>query len=216
MYKDVQWRTIEGAFGKPRRLHLVSDPGGVFQCPIRNCDHISFKSQRGCRKYVKKVHGWYIYFDSKPTISTTYKGIYSDEEQQPSRPNQNLPSYPKEHPLRVQFVEWFESAGGGGRTANQAEQDASRAFKFLRYCCENFSDIVEQDLNMGTIDYCLGSSVILTDFMDATECVWNLGFSSRINYLNALQDLVDFRKFSRASRNIVQNFSVSETFLKEH
>ena len=69
---------------------------------------------------------------------------------------------------------------------------------------------------MGTIDYCLGSSVILADFMDATECVWNLGFSSRINYLNVLQDLIDFRKFSGASPNIVHNFSVSETFLKEH
>ena len=84
-YKDVQWRTIEGAFAKPKRLHLVSDPRCVFQCPIRNCDHIGFKSQRGCRKHVKKVHGWYIYFDSKPNISTTDKGIYSDEEQQPSR-----------------------------------------------------------------------------------------------------------------------------------
>ena len=67
---------------------------------------------------------------------------------------------------------------------------------------------------MGTIDYCLDSSVILADFMDATECVWNLGFSSRINYLNALQDLIDFRKFSGASPNIVHNFSVSETFFK--
>ena len=43
---------------------------------------------------------------------------------------------------------------------------------------------------MGTIDYCLGSSVILADFMDAAKCVWNLGFCSGINYLNALQDLI--------------------------
>ena len=114
----------------------------------------------------------------------------------------------------MQFVEWLKSTGGGGRTASQAEQDASRAFKFLRYCCENVSDIEEQDVNMGTIDYCLGSSVILADFMDAAERVWNLGFSSRINYLNALQDLIDFRKFSGASPNIVHNFSVGVTFFK--
>ena len=69
---------------------------------------------------------------------------------------------------------------------------------------------------MGTIDYCLGSYVILADFMDAAERVWNLGFSSRINYLNALQDLIHFKKFSGASPNIVHKFSVSETFLKEH
>ena len=197
--------------GGQSKGHLQNQ-GGVFHCPIRNCDHIGSKRQRGCRKHVKKVHGWYIYFDSKPNISTTDKGIYSDEEQQPSRPYQNLPFYPKEHPLRVQFVHWLKSTRGGGRTASQAEQDASRAFKFLRYCCENFSDIEEQDVNMGTIDYCLGSSVILADFMNAAERVWNLGFSSRINYLNALQDLIDFRKFSGASPNIVDNFSVSETF----
>ena len=58
-----------------------------------------------------------------------------------------------------------------GRTASQAEEGASRAFKFLRYLCENFSDVEEQDVNMGTIDYCLGSSVILADCTDAAEHV---------------------------------------------
>ena len=52
--------------------------------------------------------------------------------------------------------------------------------------------------------------------MNAAEHVWNHGFSSRINYLNALQDLIDLRKFSGASPNIVHNFSVIVTFLKEH
>ena len=165
-YKDIQWRTIKGAFAKPRGVHLVSDPQGVFHCPIRSCDHIGFKCQRGCRKHVKKVHGWYIYFDSKPNISTTDKDIYSDEEQQPSQPYQNLPFYPKERPLRVQFVGWLTSTGGGGRTVSQTEQDASRAFKFLRHCCENVSDVEEQDINTRTIHYCLGSSVILADFME--------------------------------------------------
>ena len=50
--------------------------------------------------------------------------------------------------------------------------------------------------------------------MDAAERAWNLGFSSRINYLNALKDLIDFRKFCGASPNIVHNFSVNETFFK--
>ena len=67
---------------------------------------------------------------------------------------------------------------------------------------------------MGTVDYCSGSSVILADFMDAAERVRNLGFSSRINYLNAFQALIDFSKFSGASPNIVHNFSVSEIFFK--
>ena len=52
----------------------------------------SVSKVRGCRKHVKKVHGWYIYFDSKPNISTTDKGIYSDEEQQPSLIQKNIPS----------------------------------------------------------------------------------------------------------------------------
>ena len=161
------------------------------------------------------MDGTYILITSQ-TFLLQIKGYTQMKSNNLSRLYQHLPSYPKEHPLRVQFLEWLKSTGGGGRTASQAEQDVSRAFKVLRYCCENFSDVEEQDINMRTIDYCSGSSVILAYFMDAAERVWNLGFSSKINYLNALQDLIDFRKFSGASSNIVHNFSVSETFSKEH
>ena len=73
----------------------------------------------------------------------------------------------KKLPLRVQFIEWLKSTGGGGRTASHTQQDASRAFKFLSYCCENFNDVEEQDINMRTIDYYLGSTVILADFMES-------------------------------------------------
>ena len=138
----------------------------------------------------------------------------SDEEQQPSRPYQNLPSYPKEHPSE------YSSLSGSKAQEVEEEQQVKlnrtpqEHSSFLMYCCENFSDIEEQDVNMGTIDYCLGSYVILVDFMDSVERVWNLGFSSIINYLNALQDFIDFRKFSGASPNIVHNFSVIETFFK--
>ena len=79
-------------------------------------------------------------------------------------------------------------------------------FKFLRYCCGNFSDVDEQNINIRKLDCCLGSSVILAAFMDAAERVWNLGFSLRITCLNALQDLIDFRKFIGASANIVPDF----------
>ena len=117
----------------------------MFHCPIRSCDHIGFKRQRGCSKRVKNVHGWYINFDIKPNISTTDKSIHSDEEQQHSRPYKNLPSYPKDIPSEYSSLSGSKvQEVDGGRTASQAEQDASRAFKFLRYCCENVSDFEQR------------------------------------------------------------------------
>ena len=35
----VDWKSVDGAFPKPRRLHLVEDSDGLIRCPIAGCDH---------------------------------------------------------------------------------------------------------------------------------------------------------------------------------
>ena len=65
----VDWKAVQGAFHKPRRLHLKCHKDELFRCPLLNCEHEGFASQRGCRKHVKTKHSWYIYFDPKPKIS---------------------------------------------------------------------------------------------------------------------------------------------------
>ena len=40
----VDWKSVDGAFPKPRRLHLVEDSDGLIRCPITGCDHPGFSS----------------------------------------------------------------------------------------------------------------------------------------------------------------------------
>ena len=60
------WKNATGASAKPKRLHLVPDKDGFFNCPVEACDHDSFFTRRGCRKHVFQRHGWYYFFDEKP------------------------------------------------------------------------------------------------------------------------------------------------------
>ena len=61
------WSDINGASPKPKRLHLEKDEtDSLYHCPIQECDHDGFQSQRGCRKHVNTKHSWFFYFDEKP------------------------------------------------------------------------------------------------------------------------------------------------------
>ena len=63
----VNWSDIDGASPKPKRLHLEKDEAGIlYHCPIQQCDHDGFQSQRGCRKHVNTKHSLFFYFDKKP------------------------------------------------------------------------------------------------------------------------------------------------------
>ena len=63
----VNWSDIDGASPKPKRLHLEKDEtDSLYHCPIQECDHDGFQSQRGCRKHVNTKHSWFFYFDEKP------------------------------------------------------------------------------------------------------------------------------------------------------
>ena len=71
----VDWSKIQGASRKPKRLHLVGDEEGIFQCPVPHCDHMGFSSQHGCRKHVKNKHGWFYYFDVKPDLKLSKTNV---------------------------------------------------------------------------------------------------------------------------------------------
>ena len=43
---------------------------------------------------------------------------------------------------------------------------------------------------------------------------WKLGHSGRLSYLNALHDLMDFRKFSRPSGSVLFDFAITDIYLK--
>ena len=65
----VNWSDIDGASPKPKRLHLEKDEAdSLYHCPVQECDHDGFQSQRGCRKHVNTKHSWFFYFDEKPNL----------------------------------------------------------------------------------------------------------------------------------------------------
>ena len=63
----TNWSDIDGASPKLKRLHLKKDEtNSLYHCPIQECDHDGFQSQRGCRKHVNTKHSWFFYLDEKP------------------------------------------------------------------------------------------------------------------------------------------------------
>ncbi|CAB3983411.1 Hypothetical predicted protein [Paramuricea clavata] len=183
----VDWKTVEGAFSKPRRLHLENDKEGLFHCPALGCEHNGFASQRGCRKHVKTKH------PCKPT----------------------LPCCATNSQLARLFSSWLQSTTGGGRQGKHAEISVTRAFKFLKYCCEQSGED-EQNLssNVQLVDYFLCSSKFLTDFLDHLESTWQMGQSGRLGYVNSIADLLDFRRFHAPSGPVLQIFSITEVYIK--
>ena len=78
-----------------------------------------FLSQRGCRKLVKKKHGWYLYFDSKPDIreiEEKHSSVWTTVQVDGRSSTQQLLTFPKTLPLAVNFLNWLRSTAGGGKT----------------------------------------------------------------------------------------------------
>ena len=52
----------------PKRNHLEMKLTVFYDCPIQECDHDGFQSQRGCRKQANTKHRWFFYIDEKPNL----------------------------------------------------------------------------------------------------------------------------------------------------
>lgn len=209
----VDWKSLDGAFNKPRRLHLEKDEEGLDHCPLSNCDHAGFASRRGCRKHVKVKHPWYTYFDEKPTI-------YADKvkpvlDVTSSTGKTTLPCCSADNEFARSLSLWLQSTTGGGKALNQAQISVTRILKFLKYCCEESGE--EESTVLSTaqmVDYFLCSSKFLTDFLDYLENTGLMGQSGRLGYVTSISNLLDFRKFNSPPGPVLQNFSVTEVYIK--
>ena len=142
----VNWSDIDGASAKPKRLHLEKDEtDSLYHCPMQECDHDGFQSQRGCRKYVNTKHSWFFYFDEKhadsklatnsseiPMKSST-SGTDGDISQGSTKQGARLiPSFSPAGQIGDEFTNWLTGSGGGYKKDRPAHQIANRCFKFLR------------------------------------------------------------------------------------
>ena len=175
---------------------------------------------------MKKIHGWFYYFDERPEtqISEKWKGqllqvrqhLKSEKDDKDTKcftraVTQNVPSLSKGNYFGKEFSQWLQSTTGGGKSKIQSDQIVSRAFKLLRACLEDLSD---DELDSTVVDICLGSPENVCSFIDTMEKDWNIGASGKISYVNALLDLMDFRKYKGISHNIMTNFCITEVYIK--
>ena len=77
-FLKVNWKIFTESARSKKVLRLRADDEGTFVCPVENCMHTGFKSNRGLRKHIDSRHDWYYYFDVQPTIKR--EDVQRDEE----------------------------------------------------------------------------------------------------------------------------------------
>jgi hypothetical protein len=128
----IDWSKVPNALSKPKRLHLEHDEeDGLFHCPVPECKHDGFSTQRGCRKHVKKKHLWFFYFDEKTDMKCASEANNknsiavkqeSAEGDDSARNNgvKSMPSFDISGDIAKQLHSWFTGTGGSCKSHHQA------------------------------------------------------------------------------------------------
>ena len=213
-HSKVTWKTALGASTKPKRLKLVEDKDGFFNCPVVDCENASFKSKRGCRKHVCLHHGWYFFFDEKPDAKAVLPSEQVKTFVKPIKDRSDttkMPTFDESCSLRKTFKYWLSSPVGGSKGISQAEQIVSRVMKFLMFCCEDHEPT--WNIPNSVTDYCIGSVTLISDFVDYLINIWGVGNPGVIGYLNSISHLMDHRKIVGLVNEKPQTLIASEVFL---
>ena len=237
-----QWRIATGAKPKPRRLQLrPNQDDGIIYCPIESCTHTSgFTTVRGCRKHVGQLHSWYYYFDERPnendvipkakllqyqaaaesasstisddTTTTFTTGGRRRKGWRRARPStRDMPSFSHSCSFAVAFVKWQTSDWGGGRTSLQAKQTASRILKYLRFSLPDAHP--DWDIPSSAVECLTTSTQPLTEFIQHLQDEWHLGYSGIIGYLNAISEVMDYRRMQGGFQQSKEMLEIVELLL---
>lgn len=120
-----------------------------------------------------------------------------------------IPSFAVTSTLGESFFKWLRGCGGG-KSERDARQTVSRAFKFLKFCCED-----DDEPTIEIIDFCICSPVFLFKFVDALQEIYSIGHSGRVGYIDSISELIDFRKVSGAPDSLLRNVTAAEIHLKK-
>ena len=88
-------------------------------------------------------------------------------------------------------------SGGCCKKDRAAQQIVTRCFKFLRFCCED-----EEELTFDVVDFSLCSPNSLFKFIDYLQDEWKLGHGGSLGYIDAISEMIDFRKLHGASEKV--------------
>ena len=207
---SVDWTSIDGATKKRRRLSVDADEEGVYHCPVENCLHMGFKSSRGWRKHINNKHEWFYYFKREPKFERSQ--VKQRENRKLKASTHKQPSFSITDGCGAEFQLWLQTPCGGGKSARESEQVAKRGMKFLMFCMGENTD--GSCANEQYLDCCIGSPTLLTNFLAAIMEEWGLRASGALAYMRAITDLVDFRKASGVSDDVLRSLTVAEVYLR--
>ena len=206
----VDWKCLAGAAKKKRRLSLEEDEDGTFHCPVSNCLHVGYKSQRGLRKHINSRHEWYLYFDQEPKFDRSQ--AIANVERKLKSCTVKKPSFSTDTGCGADFKKWLATHCGGGKSAKEAQQVATGAMKFLMFSIGGTDE--ELNANEEYVDCCIGSPSILMNFLEALLEDWGLRASGALAYMRAITDLVDFRKASGVTDDVLRTLAVTEVYIR--
>ena len=166
-------------------------------------------------------YSWFFSFDEKPNskeITDSLKVasnflIESTIQDQTRETTKHavklLPSFSLSCDIGKVFTKWLTGSGGGYKKDRAAQQIVTRCFKFLRFCCED-----EEELTFDVVDFGLCSPNLLLKFIDYLQDECKLGHGGRLGYIDAISEMIDFRKLHGTSEAVFQKFSATELYLK--
>ena len=128
---------------------------------------------------------------------------------QPSRAR-SVPTSDRSSVIVQELLSWLTGSGGGCKSGRQPQQIVSKCLKFLKFCCED-----EEELSLDIIDFSLCSPNLLFKFVDTMQDEWKLGPAGCFGYLDAIAELMDFRKVNGASEVVLRGLLSTETYLKK-
>ena len=124
-----------------------------------------------------------------------------------------IPSLPKDSEFAIRFRNSLTSKTAGSTSESQADQIISRALKFLKSVIND--DLSSEGVTENTvIDFYLGSGCNISEFIENLETSIEMGHSGQLGYINALGDLIDYRKYQGVTPQVLQNFSVVEMLIR--
>ena len=207
---NIDWKSIQGAAVKKRILKLSKNDEDIFPCPVNTCLHLGFKSDRGARKHINTMHPWYLYFNQQPSINKSE--FLTEEKQRRKSTTHNIPAYSLKEGMGKEFLDWLKTPCGGGKSAKQAVQSGRRAMKFLMASLGDTE--VDKGVSDEFIDCCLGSPSIVINFFKVVTEDWKISSSAALNYMKSISDLMDWRKASGVTDDVLRSFTMSEVYIR--
>ena len=121
-----------------------------------------------------------------------------------------LPPFSLSCDIAEEFTKWLTGSGGGCKKDRATQQIVTRCSKFLRFCGED-----EEELTFGVIDFSQCSPNLLFKFIDYLQDKCKLVHGGRLGYIDAISELIDFRKLHGASEAVLRKFSAKSCTSKE-